>query len=77
VCTVDVTPRKCQKFRAKPGQTFKWTNVQLPPEPKKGEKPGEGKEIASGTVKADKYGLVTLEQVTLTAARHRLVIEKK
>ena len=28
-CTVDLTPRRCQKFTAKPGQKFRWTNVLL------------------------------------------------
>ena len=76
-CTVDVTPRKCQKFRARPGQTFKWKNLQLAAAPKKGEKPAEGKVVGSGTVAADKWGLVTLKHITVTTNRHRLVIEKR
>ena len=65
-CTVDVTPRKCQKFRARPGQRFKWTNTSL----------ADKKVAQSGRVRADKWGLVTLKQVTVTANRHRLAIEK-
>ena len=35
-CTVDVTPRRCRRFKATPGETFKWTNALLPPEPAEG-----------------------------------------
>ena len=26
-CTTDVTPRRCQKFKAKPGEQFRWTHT--------------------------------------------------
>ena len=64
-CTVDVTPRRCQKFRAKPGQKFRWTCTPV----------AEGGQSQSGTVEADKNGLVTVEKVTVlkTGSRLRLV----
>ncbi|MEX0704854.1 MAG: hypothetical protein WD069_22335 [Planctomycetales bacterium] len=61
--TVDVTPRRAQKFQAKPGDKFRWTNSAG----------GEG------TVTADQWGLVTIakatiqpgEATTLTISRER------
>ncbi len=47
--TADVTPRRCQKFKAKPGEKFKWTNSAG----------------GAGTVTADKFGLVTVEKVKI------------
>ncbi len=47
--TVDVTPRRCQKFKLKPGEKLKWANS------------AGGK----GTVTADKWGLVTVEKVKI------------
>jgi hypothetical protein len=63
-CTTDVTPRRCQKFKAKSGETFKWTNTL------------GGKVVQSGAVTADKWGLVTLEKVRVTKAKARLVITR-
>ena len=47
--TVDVTPRRCQTFRPKPGAVFKWTNSAG----------------GSGDVTADEHGLVTIKHVKL------------
>ena len=47
--TVDVTPRRCQQFRSKPGETFAWTTSA-----------GD-----SGEVTADRWGLVTVPQVKI------------
>jgi len=49
--TVDVTPRRCQKFKAKPGQKFKWSSSL-----------GD-----SGSVTADKNGLVTVSKLKIKA----------
>ena len=49
--TVDVTPRRCQKFRPKPGEVLKWTSSSG----------------GSGSVTADAAGLVTVEKLRLTA----------
>jgi len=58
--TVDITPRRCQKFRPKPGERFKWVNE------------GGGKEIQSGQATADKWGLVTLKDVKVTKGGNRI-----
>ena len=47
--TVDVTPRYCQKFKAKPSEKFKWTNSAG----------------GAGEVAADQWGLVTIEKVRI------------
>jgi len=65
-CTTDVTPRRCQKFTAKPGQAFKWAATAA-----------DGKELQSGTATADKWGLVTAEAVKLSKDKIRLTIERK
>jgi hypothetical protein len=49
--TVDVTPRRCQKFKLKPGAECKWTTSTG----------------ASSTVSADKWGLVTVPKVVIKA----------
>jgi len=63
-CTVDVTPRHCRKFKPAAGAAFTWTNTDL----------GTKRRVGSGTVEADKWGLVTLRQVTVGKGRNRLVI---
>ena len=65
-CTVDVTPRRCQKFKARPQEKFRWTNMST----------RDGKVIASGTVEADRWGLATLKQVVVGKARNRIRIER-
>lgn len=58
--TVDVTPRRGQKFKPQPGDKFKWTN-------------SDG---GTGTATADKWGLVTIEQVQIKPGEEtRLTIE--
>jgi len=47
--TVDVTPRRCQKFRPRPGDVLKWT----------------ASSGGSGSVTADPAGLVTIEKIRL------------
>jgi hypothetical protein len=47
--TVDVTPRRCQKFRPKPGESLRWT----------------ASSGGSGSVAAGAAGLVTIEKVRL------------
>jgi pimeloyl-ACP methyl ester carboxylesterase len=62
--TVDITPRRCQQFRAKPGARLKWTNSV------------DGKALQRGEATADEHGLVTLEKVRVTKAKHRIRIER-
>jgi len=60
-CTVDLTPRRCQRFAAKPGQRFQWSNT-----------PPEGGQAAAGQAIADRWGLVTLERLVITKGMHRV-----
>jgi len=63
-CTVDLTPRRCQQFKAPPGQSFRWANV------------AEDKPIQAGTARADRHGLVTLEKLVVSKARNRIAISR-
>jgi len=63
-CKVDLTPRHCQAFKARPGQRFRWSNTPLK----------DKKEIQSGTITAGKWGLVTLEKVIVTKGKNRIAI---
>jgi hypothetical protein len=63
-CTVRLTPRRCQKFSARPGQQFKWVNTSV----------GDSKEVQSGTAAADKWGLVTIEKLVVTKGKNRIRI---
>jgi hypothetical protein len=65
-CTVDLTPRRCQKFTAKPGQEFRWSNTSLK----------DNKLIKSGTAKADQWGLVTIKGLVITKAKNRITIQR-
>jgi hypothetical protein len=51
-CTVDVTPRRCQKFRLRPGTRVAWRVLAL-----------DGAEIHAGEAAADEWGLVTAPRV--------------
>ncbi len=65
--TVDVTPRRCQNFHPKPGDKFRWTNSST----------GLMKKVVqSGEVVADKWGIVTLERVTISKGKNKLTITK-
>lgn len=55
--TVDVTPRRCQKFQPKPGTECKWTTSTG----------------GSGTVVVDKWGLVTAPRVMIEAGKGTVV----
>ena len=65
--TMDVTPRRCQRFKAKPGEVFRWTSARA----------SDGEAVQSGTATADRWGLVTLKGVRVTKARHRIRIERR
>jgi hypothetical protein len=79
-CTVDITPRRLQKFAVKEGAKFKWsgTPANLPPParpaPATAPAGGEGKP-QSGQAADDEYGRVTLEKVVVTKGGVRLRIE--
>jgi len=63
-CTVDITPRRCRKFKPTPGQKFRWANTS------------GGKEIRSGAVEADRHGLVTLRAVKVNRRKNRITISR-
>jgi hypothetical protein len=63
-CTVDLTPRRCQRFKPGPGRALRWTNVSR----------ADGREVQSGEVKPDALGLVTLERVVVSKGRNRIRI---
>ncbi len=65
-CTVDVTPRRQEAFKAKPGEKLKWTNFGL----------AEGKVVQSGAIEADKWGLVTVPAAVVTKGRNRITISR-
>jgi hypothetical protein len=65
-CTVDLTPRHCRLFRPRPGQRFTWSNTTA-----------DGRRVGSGEIAADQWGLVTIEKLTVTKSRHRIVIMRK
>ncbi len=53
--TVDVTPRRCQRFKARPGESFRWQWASV----------DDGKKGKNGIVTADRNGLVTIERVPI------------
>jgi len=59
--TVDVTPRRCQKFVAKAGEKFTWTTSAG----------------ASGNVTADEFGLVTVAKVAIDPGKATLLTIKR
>jgi len=63
---VDVTPRRCQRFRPQPGEKLLWTNTRI----------SDGEIIELGKVVADQWGLVTLEGVVITKGMNRFTIRK-
>ena len=65
-CTADVTARRCQQFKAKPGEKFTWTNKSI----------AENKDVQTGTAEADEHGLVTAKNVVITKGKNRLILEK-
>ncbi|HUU90838.1 MAG TPA: hypothetical protein VM238_06470 [Phycisphaerae bacterium] len=63
-CTTDVTPRRCRKFKAKPGRKVTWTSTAIDGD----------RHVQSGTATADKWGLVTLKNVRLSKDKVRIRI---
>ncbi len=53
--TVDIAPRRCQKFKPAPGAKVHWENWDY-------SNPQEPVKTAEGNVTVDKYGLVTVPQ---------------
>jgi len=63
-CVVDLTPRRTQEFRARPGEKFRWTNVSV----------ADNSKIQSGNMSADRLGLVTIEGVLVTTDGNKISI---
>jgi len=66
-CTVDFTPRNCQKFNSEAGQRISWSNVKLT----------DGKQIQDGRVTADQYGLATIKDLVITKNKHRIALRSE
>jgi len=59
--TVDVTPRRCQKFKPRPGDTILWSNAAG----------------GSGVVMVDKWGLATIPRLRISAGEETVLTMKK
>jgi hypothetical protein len=65
-CIVDVTPRRLQRFKPKPGTTIQWTNTSVV----------DGKQIQVGEATVDQHGLITLERVQVSKGTNRLSLQQ-
>ena len=65
-CTADITPRRCQKFRPKPGEKLAWSSTSL----------ADPQAVQRGEAIADHTGLVTVQEVTIGKGRNRLRISR-
>jgi len=65
--STDVTPRRCRRFRARPGDRFTWTVTGLESE----------KVLASGKAVADRWGLVTIQGLPINKKKHRVAIRRE
>jgi hypothetical protein len=65
-CTVDITPRHCEKFAPDAGKTYRWTNTSV----------NDNKVVQSGKLTADKWGLVTVKGAIVTKGKNRITIRK-
>jgi len=67
-CTVDLTPRRCQRLKPKPGERFAWTAAV----------PEDGREeIASGEAAADEWGLVTVKRLPVRKGGVRVRLQRR
>ena len=65
--SVDITPRRLQRFRVTPGQKYQWENRAV-------SATGSGSLLASGTVTAGANGLLTIPGVQIPPGGSRLEI---
>jgi hypothetical protein len=65
-CTVNMTPRRLQRFQPQPGEQLQWTNESV----------ADGGEIQAGTAVVDQHGLVTLENVCVSTGGNRICIAR-
>jgi hypothetical protein len=66
-CTVDLTPRRCQRFKPKPGDVISWTSLNL----------ATGAEAHSGRLTADSLGLATIRSLAVTKEKHRIILKRQ
>jgi hypothetical protein len=66
-CTVDLTPRRCQRFRPESGTRLTWTNTAA----------DDRRMLGSGEITTDQWELVTLEQLTILKGENRIIIKRK
>jgi hypothetical protein len=64
--TTDLTPRRCQRFKAAPGERFAWTAAAE-----------DGRPMASGEATADRWGLVTIQGLRITQTKQRVTLKRK
>ena len=69
-CTVDLTPRRCQAFRPRPGERLTWTCTFLPPK-------ADDRRLGGGSITADKWGLATIRQLRILKGAQRVVIQQQ
>ncbi|MBE0699378.1 MAG: hypothetical protein IH586_20845 [Anaerolineaceae bacterium] len=62
--TVDITPRRLQRFQVTPGKNYTWQNIRI----------SDRKIIAEGTLTPDENGLLTVPAVEVTPGGIRLRI---
>jgi len=63
--TVDVTPRRLQRFTVTPGEVLSWTTTR-------------GRDVVQeGEVTADQWGLITLPQVIVTRGGTRVTVARR
>jgi len=65
-CTVDLTPRRVQRFKPQPGSQVRWTNRSL----------AAASDAFSGTALVDKLGLVTLPAVRIGKGKNRIILSR-
>jgi hypothetical protein len=63
-CTTDLTPRRLQKFKVRPGDKVKWSNVS------------SAKEVQTGEATVDEHGLITIKSLKITKDKNRIKITK-
>ena len=62
-CTVDLTPRRCRKFKPEASRNFRWTSTDE-----------KGAVVQKGQLEADKWGLVTIKGLSVAKDKRRVSI---
>jgi hypothetical protein len=66
-CTVDLTPRRVQRFKPAPGTQVRWTNRSL----------AASTVVDRGTAEVDALGLLTLLALTVGKGLNRIAITRR